>query len=185
MYAGTKEEYMRIPANNLQGDKTPVHKFARHSVFAVITAWSSWQDNPRSKAGMKKDAQDAGFLQEYLKTLAAWAHSCQQWVRKNRKKADPPKMPWLLSPAPEEYFKPGEYAQLAAVEINGAEKGQPEAKYKAMLFPLAHAQSGKSPFAPTVPEWSQRTAAQGANLKAKVTRVSRVLKTADHMLFHD
>ena len=31
MYAGTKEEYMRIPANNLQGDKAPVHKFARHS----------------------------------------------------------------------------------------------------------------------------------------------------------
>lgn len=74
---------------------------------------------------------------------------------------------------------------LTAAEINGAEKGQPEAKYKAMLFPLAHAQSGKSPFAPTVPEWSQRTAAQGANLKAKVTRVLRVLKTADHMLFHD
>ncbi len=102
-------------------------------MFAVITAWSAWQDNPKSKAGMKKDAQAAGFLAEYLKTLAAWAHSFQQWVRKNRNKADPPKTPWLLSPAPEDYFKPGEYARLAAVEINVAEKGQPEAKYKVML----------------------------------------------------
>ena len=81
MYAGTKEEYMRIGSNNLQGDKTSTNKFARHSVFAVITAWSAWEDNPKSKGGMKKQAQEAGFLAEYVKTLAAWAHSCQQWVR--------------------------------------------------------------------------------------------------------
>jgi hypothetical protein len=186
MYASTREEYMKISDNNLQGDKTAVQKLARHTVFTVITAWSAWQTNPASKQGMKKDAQDAGFFREYLNTLASWAHACHELVRKRRKKNPPMQMPWLLSEAPKSFFKSEEdYAQLAATEINGAETGSSEVMYKVLLFPLAHAQSGKSPFAQSPPQWGAHTAATGASMKTKVERVSRVMKHAEQLLFRD
>ena len=95
-------------------------------------------------------------------------------------------MPWLLSEAPKSFFKSEEdYAQLAATEINGAEVGSLEVMYKVLLFPLAHAQSGKSPFAQSSPQWGAHTAATGASMKTKVERVSRVMKHAEQLLFCD
>lgn len=185
MYASTKEEYMGIQHNNLQGDNTPLQKLGRHKVFAVITAWSAWQENAQSKRGMSKATQQAGFFAEYCKTLAVWARHCQKVVRRRIDTDPAAKMPWLLSPAPETSFKEGEYAQLASQNYNGAEKGEAVRNFPVLLFPLAHAHSGKSPFAVASPQWSRATVARGSNLKSKVDKLARVMKQGAAMLFSD